>query len=353
MPHSLLTPYQTEGGFMFITFTKKSPFYQLVYEVNGKRTHISTCTKNKKKAEKFMEDFRINLLLPQPKQFDSINLSAFCTEYVDFMRSSKSQHYIRDIELSFKQLKKFTGNINLDKIDLKTIDQFINEVYSRSTAGALLYYRTLKAAFSKAVVWEYIPDNPFKKIKPPRQIKNYPTFINDQEFELILSNTPYNFCKDMFTVAYQTGMRLSELCNMKWSWIDLENKIIIPQNGNGYTTKSKKSRIIPMSSKVYTIIKNRFDLRTEASDDFVFYHYKGMRFKEDYITHQFKKAVRRAMLNDSIHFHTLRHSFASNLVQKGVSLYVVKELLGHSDLSTTQIYSHLRKQNLFQAVSLL
>ena len=160
---------------MFITLTKKSPFYQLVYEVNGKRTQISTCTKNKKKAEKFMEDFRINLLLPQPKQFDSINLSAFCTEYVDFMRSSKSQHYIRDIELSFKQLKKFTGNINLDKIDLKTIDQFINMVYARSTSGALFYFRTLKAAFSKAVVWEYIPENPFKKIKPPRQVKNYPT----------------------------------------------------------------------------------------------------------------------------------------------------------------------------------
>ena len=268
------------------------------------------------------------------------------TEYVDFMRSSKSQHYIRDIELSFKQLKKFTGNINLDKIDLKTIDQFINMVYARSTSGALFYFRTLKAAFSKAVVWEYIPENPFKKIKPPRQVKNYPTFINNEEFELILKNTPYNFLKEMFTVAYQTGMRLSELCNMKWSWIDIDNKIITLTNGVAFKTKSKKARKIPMSAKVYSIIKNRFDTRVDLNDDFVFYRYKGMRFKEDYITHQFKKAVRNANLKDSIHFHTLRHSFASNLVQKGVSLYVVKELLGHSDLSTTQIYSHLNQENL-------
>jgi integrase/recombinase XerD len=269
------------------------------------------------------------------------------------MCSSKSQHYIRDIELSFKQLKKFTGNINLDKIDLKTIDQFINMVYARSTSGALFYFRTLKAAFSKAVVWEYIPENPFKKIKPPRQVKNYPTFINNEEFELILKNTPYNFLKEMFTVAYQTGMRLSELCNMKWSWIDIDNKIITLTNGVAFKTKSKKARKIPMSAKVYSIIKNRFDTRVDLNDDFVFYRYKGMRFKEDYITHQFKKAVRNANLKDSIHFHTLRHSFASNLVQKGVSLYVVKELLGHSDLSTTQIYSHLQSENLAQAVSLL
>ena len=62
--------------------------------------------------------------------------------------------------------------------------------------------------------------------------------------------------------------------------------------------------------------------------------------------------LRKAKLNDDIHFHTLRHSFASILVHRGVSLYVVKELLGHEDLSTTQIYSHLQKENLYSAISL-
>ena len=58
-------------------------------------------------------------------------------------------------------------------------------------------------------------------------------------------------------------------------------------------------------------------------------------------------------MNERIHFHTLRHSFASNLVQAGVSLYIVKEILGHEDLSTTQIYSHLQKENLISAVKVL
>lgn len=74
---------------------------------------------------------------------------------------------------------------------------------------------------------------------------------------------------------------------------------------------------------------------------------------QESISKQFKKIVRNANLNDKIHFHTLRHSFASLLVQKGVSLYVVKELLGHEDLATTQIYSHLQKQNLKDAIGLI
>ncbi len=68
---------------------------------------------------------------------------------------------------------------------------------------------------------------------------------------------------------------------------------------------------------------------------------------------QFKKAVRASNVNANIHFHSLRHSFASALVQRGVSLYAVKELLGHENIKTTQIYSHLQRENLLQAVNML
>ena len=78
-----------------------------------------------------------------------------------------------------------------------------------------------------------------------------------------------------------------------------------------------------------------------------------IKLNEDYPSKQFKKAVRAAGLNDNIHFHTLRHSFASRLIQKGASVFVVKELLGHEDIKTTQIYSHLQTQDLEEAVKLL
>ena len=88
-------------------------------------------------------------------------------------------------------------------------------------------------------------------------------------------------------------------------------------------------------------------------NNLVFYHIEDIKLNEDFVSKQFKKAVRQAGLNDRIHFHTLRHSFASNLVQAGSSLYIIKELLEHRDFQTTQIYSHLQRENLSQAVNLL
>ena len=78
-----------------------------------------------------------------------------------------------------------------------------------------------------------------------------------------------------------------------------------------------------------------------------------MCIRDRFISKQFKKAVRAAALNENIHFHKLRNSFASNLVQRGVNLYVVKELLGHENIKTTQVYSHLAQNSLSNAVSLL
>ncbi len=89
------------------------------------------------------------------------------------------------------------------------------------------------------------------------------------------------------------------------------------------------------------------------NNNYIFCRVMGIKLNEDYVSKKFKIAVRDAGINDNIHFHTLRHSFASRLIQKGASLFVVKELLGHEDIKTTQIYSHLQTQNLVDAVTLL
>ena len=89
------------------------------------------------------------------------------------------------------------------------------------------------------------------------------------------------------------------------------------------------------------------------NNDYIFYRIRGIKLNEDYVSKQFKKVVREASLSENIHFHTLRHSFASILIQKGASIYAVKELRGHENISTTQIYSHLQQKNLEDAIALL
>ena len=140
---------------------------------------------------------------------------------------------------------------------------------------------------------------------------------------------------------------------MRWDWIDFSQNQITVKCTELFLTKNKKERIVPMSTKVQSILSKRSKLNFHNADDIVFYKTKGKMFYSEFVSKQFKRIVRKANLSEKIHFHTLRHSFASMLVQRGVSLYVVKELLGHEDIATTQIYSHLQKQNLRDAVNLL
>ena len=337
---------------MYLTKNPKSPFYQLVYFVHGKRTTISTKTKNEKEAIRFLKSFEKpdhdRELIIKP-----ITLSKFQDEYVDYIQQTKSKSYVRSVKLSFKMLIEFTGDIYLSRLDLRTLDKFITSTFQRTQRGSSLYYRTLKAAFSKAVLWNYLIDNPLKQIKSPKVSKSFPVFISENELRIILEKTQKAYLKDLFTTAFYTGMRLGELLNMKWSWIDFTQNYITVQCSESFQTKSKKDRIVPMSEKVRSLLTSRFKSNLHSPEEFVFYHFKGRKLHQETISKQFKDVVRKLNLDDKIHFHTLRHSFASMLVQRGVSLYVVKELLGHEDLSTTQIYSHLQSQNLKDAVNLL
>ncbi len=270
------------------------------------------------------------------------------------MKTTKSQNYVRSVELSFNTLIKYSSDVFLNQIDIRTLDKFITSLFARTPRACLVYYRTLKAAFSKAVLWDYLQENLFKKIKSPKVSQKLPVFISEEELKLIIEKTKEDVLKDLFTTAFYTGMRLGELVNMKWSWIDMMENYILIQCSEIFTTKSMKGRVIPISYSLKNVfIKRKPMIININKSDYVFFRTYGARLNENYVSKKFKEYVRAAKLDENIHFHTLRHSFASLLVQRGVSLYVVKELLGHEALSTTQIYSHLQHQNLRDAVNLL
>ena len=351
---------------MFLTPpNSKRKYYQIVYFVNGKRTKKSTRTANKKEAEKFLKSFIPNVNEKPPQSLEkvepeeskekksTIKLSSFLEEYKTYINNTYSKKYLKKAVIpSFSALQKNIPDMKLDSISTRMIDQFISFVSASSKHSASLYHRTLKAAFNKAVVWNYIEVNPFDKIKTPKVPQSFPVFISESELIEILNKTEMQLMKDIFTTAFYTGMRLGELLNMKWNWIDFNQDIITIKNSNEFNSKNKRERIIPIHQKVQAVLQTRFQLG-KLQNALVFYRYENIKLNEDFVSKQFKKAVRTAKLNDKIHFHSLRHSFASALVQRGISLYAVKELLGHGNIKTTQIYSHLQQENLSQAVNLL
>ena len=150
---------------MFLTKCKRSPFYQLVYEVEGKRTTVSTKTKDITEAKKFLASFSI----PYRKNNvvfelnNSIMLSKFRDEYINYLHQSKSKAYIeRSIKPAFKFLIEFSGDILLADLTVRLLDNFINSRFKISQSSASLYYRTIKAALTKAVTWDYLNYKPSK-----------------------------------------------------------------------------------------------------------------------------------------------------------------------------------------------
>jgi len=336
---------------MYLIRRKNGTYYvQFIDPKTNLKRRISTGTKSKAEALKFLRNFNPNFC----EEKNVIKLSNFRDEYIKYVTNNRSPKYIKSIKLSFRQLLRYSKDIPLENLDARLLDQFVSKKFSTSPAAALLYFRTLKAALSKAVVWGYIDDNPLKKIKPPRLKKSLPVFISKCELELIIDQTKTVMLKDLFTTAFYSGMRLGEIVNLVWECVDFKRKVIIVKNINGFTTKNKKERIIPMNSTLESMMMDRFNKEKNVyNNGYIFYRVIGIKLNEDYVSKQFKSVVRKAGLDEKIHFHTLRHSFASNLIQRGASIYVVKELLGHESISTTQIYSHLRDEDLSQAIKLL
>lgn len=188
----------------------------------------------------------------------------------------------------------------------------------------------------------------------PKLPKPDPAYINHSQLDLILEKEKNEDFKDIYILAFHSGMRLNEILNLKWYSIDFSNREIKVQNTDSFTTKSKRDRAIPMNQTLLEMLRKRVPkVLSISKNEYVFGKTKGVKYCQFYTSKKFKKAVIGAELSDKIHFHSLRHSFISNLVQRGCSLAVVQQLAGHSQISVTMGYAKLKNENLQSAVKLL
>lgn len=338
---------------MFLLKRKSIYYLQYFDEAENRIKRVSTKQISKKLALKFLSEFKSNQALIKKVTYKT--LKEFIEEYQSTFSNTFSKNHLRGVKSTFDVLcRELSPDIPMTKISPLILEKFLTQTFHRTQSSAWLYYRILKSAFNKAVVWNYITENPLSKIKLPKQIKRNPAFISELELAKILENEPDETLRHLYILGFFTGMRRDEMINLQWKAIDFKNEIVIVQNSNTFTTKSRKDRIIPMASKVKEILTTRYPkLININGNDFVFCKPTGFKYESEFVSKRFRKAVNKSKLSKDVHLHSLRHSFASNLVSKGVSIYEVSNLLGHGNVSTTQIYSHLRSEDLRNAVNLL
>ncbi len=241
-------------------------------------------------------------------------------------------------------------------VDTDKIRQFLSFLgqldYSKSTTARKL--ATLRSFYKFCRRRGYIEDNPLATIRTPKQEKRLPKFLEIEQIEKLLSTPDTNTLlgardRAMLEVLYSTGMRVSELVDMNIMDVDFEGSTIRIRG------KGKKQRTAPVGPTALVAIqryleKRRQDPRSgEFDQNALFANKHGQRLSTRSVRRKLDKYLAEAGLDPTISPHTLRHSFATHMLNNGADLRSVQELLGHQSLSTTQIYTHLTSQRLKQA----
>lgn len=294
-------------------------------------------------AKKFFEQLNSNA--------KTVTLEDFTSEYISFVERNRALKTCEGVKLVSKHLLEYYPPIKeINTIELRDAEKFIDSLKKKAPLGVYNYLRTLKAMFNKAIEWNYLRNNVFVKVKLPKRQEKNPDFLTVDELIKILEKIDKQFVKDIAEISFYTGMRLSEATFLKWKNISIgANTITI--GDDSFSTKSRKSRSIPIHPRVKEIIERLKDGRKNKKEDYLFRKLGNQPFTGSYISKQFKKGCRAAGIDEAIHYHNLRHSTGSLLAQKGVSLYTIQKILGHSAPSVSQIYAHLQIDTLRDAIN--
>jgi integrase len=250
---------------------------------------------------------------------------------------------------ALRDLIRLIGDHPLKEYTPQMVEQFkVKRLEEVSDVKVNIDFRTLRAAFSLAVRWGLIPENPFKKCRQLRIPFRRPVYLTPDEYQKVVSSIDKEWFRDIVRFAVSTMMRLGEIVNLKWSSVDFERQLIYVENSADYRTKTRKQRILPMDSWTLELLRSK-----ERISDFVFTFPDARRLQVGYVSSRFKKYVRKAAIRPDIHFHSLRHTGATWLVQNAVPIYTVQQILGHSTIQMTQVYSHLEAADLKQPLSMI
>ena len=204
---------------------------------------------------------------------------------------------------------------------------------------------SIKAFYLFLIKRKIIMISPVAEIITPKKGRYLPTSMSELEVEKLL-NSPKSSIrieirdKAMIEMLYATGMRISELVNLKLNNVDI-NRCVVKVMGKG-----SKERLIPFGENALEALNLYLNIRQSSNSKEVFLSNRKRRLSRITFWQRIKTYLKRENLKLSISPHTLRHAFATHLLNRGADLRSVQLLLGHSDLSTTQIYTHIAKQRL-------
>lgn len=270
------------------------------------------------------------------------------SEYLDYLEIEKGlaqntlEAYRRDLEIFFE----FCGDIGIKDVQRNRINSYIRDLHENhfSPTSIMRKIASIRGFFKWACTNGILKTNPALTLEQPKVPQKLPKVMTVEEINNLLNQNLNKLHRVIVELLYGCGLRVSELVNLKTTDYDLKGKFL------ECTGKGSKDRLVPLGKKAVEAIKNYLPER-----DYLLQKY-NLNTKQFLINEKGKKVNRQEVytlihelgkkLHKSISPHTLRHTFATHLIENGADLRVVQELLGHSNVSTTQLYTHISKKRL-------
>lgn len=286
----------------------------------------------------------------------SIRLTAFL-RYLELEKNSSLltiQNYATDIKLFITFLQKRVGNVSWENVTVLDIRAYLalmnDEKYARRTIARRI--SSLRSFYKFLMRENYVKSNPFMKIKTPKLDKRLPVFLEEVEINELLELPARDELglrdQALLELLYATGCRVSELVGLTLEHIDLGNQYVL------LLGKGNKERIAPIGSaavkavdvyliKSRPVIMRRYDIKEHHR---LFINHRGTQLSARSVRRILGKYIAELALQKHVSPHVIRHTFATHLLEHGADLRAVQELLGHANLSTTQIYTHVTTERI-------
>ena len=266
-----------------------------------------------------------------------------------YIEKGLSKNTVSSYKNDISSFSSWCDKEHLDRLKITdlNLNNYISNLFSIGLKSSSINRKisSIKHFYLFLLKKKVIKNSPADEITTPKQERYLPTSMSEDEVECLLSSPKTSIKierrdKAMIEILYATGMRISELVNLKLTDIDF-NRSVLKVFGKG-----SKERLVPYGEKAAEALRIYLEDRKKLDSKDVFLSNRGTRITRGAFWQRIKIYIKRENLKSSISPHTLRHAFATHLLNRGADLRSVQILLGHSDLSTTQIYTHIAKKRL-------
>lgn len=266
-----------------------------------------------------------------------------------YIEKGLSKNTVSSYKNDISSFSSWCDKEHLDRLKITdlNLNNYISNLFSIGLKSSSINRKisSIKHFYLFLLKKKVIKNSPADEITTPKQEKYLPTSMSEDEVESLLGSPKSSIKierrdKAMIEILYATGMRISELVNLKLTDIDF-NRSVLKVFGKG-----SKERLVPYGEKAAEALRIYLEDRKTLDSKDVFLSNRGTRITRGAFWQRIKIYIKRENLKLSISPHTLRHAFATHLLNRGADLRSVQILLGHSDLSTTQIYTHIAKKRL-------